>query len=71
MNMPRVKSCGVLVVRSSSHGAHGECLLLRHRHRYDLPKGHMRGGERETAAKIAREQALRKDIVRKQKLTMD
>jgi 8-oxo-dGTP pyrophosphatase MutT (NUDIX family) len=44
--MRRVKSCGFLVVRRHPTWAF---LLLRHRHRFDLPKGHLESGETELA----------------------
>jgi len=42
--MRQVKSCGVLLFRREPKTAF---LLLRHRHRYDLPKGHLIDGETE------------------------
>jgi 8-oxo-dGTP pyrophosphatase MutT (NUDIX family) len=39
--MLKVKSCGVIVFRRNPH----EFLLMRHHHRYDLPKGHVEAGE--------------------------
>lgn len=42
--MRQVKSCGVLVFREQPRRAF---LLMRHPHRYDLPKGHINHGETE------------------------
>ncbi len=42
--MRKVKSCGVLVFREHPRRAF---LLMRHPHRYDLPKGHIDDGETE------------------------
>ena len=42
--MREVKSCGVLVFSSR---ALERFLLMRHPHRYDLPKGHIKEGETE------------------------
>ncbi|CAF5070175.1 unnamed protein product [Rotaria sp. Silwood1] len=38
----QVKSCGFLVIKSDQ-----SFLLMKHPHRYDLPKGHMEPGETE------------------------
>lgn len=43
-NMPKVKSCGVLVFRE---GQPRQFLLMRNAGRYDLPKGHVEGQETE------------------------
>jgi serine/threonine protein kinase/8-oxo-dGTP pyrophosphatase MutT (NUDIX family)/predicted transcriptional regulator len=43
-NMPKVKSCGVLIFRD---GQPRQFLLMRHPGRYDLPKGHVEGVETE------------------------
>lgn len=53
--MKSVKSCGVLCVRSGDVPAF---LLLRHRKRYDLPKGHVKAyeSELETALRELREE---------------
>src|SRR5688572_12888973 len=42
--MPDQKSCGFLVVRGEPVG---EFLLMRHKDRWDLPKGHVDPGETE------------------------
>ena len=42
--MRKVKSCGVLCVRSNGERSF---LVLSHRHRDDLPKGHVEAGETE------------------------
>jgi 8-oxo-dGTP pyrophosphatase MutT (NUDIX family) len=42
--MPEAKSCGVLVVRGDPIR---EFLLMRHKDRWDLPKGHVDPGETE------------------------
>lgn len=42
--MRQVRSCGVLVFRESPQR---EFLLMRHAHRFDLPKGHREAGESE------------------------
>lgn len=47
--MHQVKSCGVLVFRPQPELAF---LLLRHPHRYDLPKGHVDHGESEKACAL-------------------
>ncbi|CAF5149180.1 unnamed protein product, partial [Rotaria magnacalcarata] len=38
----QVKSCGFFVMRSNQ-----SFLLMKHKNRYDLPKGHMEPGETE------------------------
>ena len=40
----QIKACGVLIVRGQQVR---EFLLMRHRHRLDLPKGHVEQGESE------------------------
>lgn len=40
--MQKVKACGVLVFRRTPQP---EFLAMRHRHRLDLPKGHLEAGE--------------------------
>jgi bis(5'-nucleosidyl)-tetraphosphatase len=40
--MQKVKACGVLVFRRTPQP---EFLVMKHRHRYDLPKGHLEVGE--------------------------
>lgn len=42
--MVRVKSCGVLVFNPATQ----QFLLMKHSHRFDLPKGHVEQGETET-----------------------
>jgi bis(5'-nucleosidyl)-tetraphosphatase len=42
--MPTVKSCGVLIVRGEPVR---EFLLMKHKDRWDLPKGHVDAGETE------------------------
>ena len=42
--MRQVKSCGVIVFRRMPELSF---LLMKHSHRYDLPKGHMEEGETE------------------------
>lgn len=42
--MRKLKSCGVLVFRDRPNCSF---LLMKHPHRYDLPKGHIEGGESE------------------------
>jgi len=44
VEVPTVKSCGVLVTRGRPIC---EFLLMQHRHRWDLPKGHIDPGETE------------------------
>lgn len=41
-DMPEVKSCGFFVMKSD-----WSFLLMKHKDRYDLPKGHMEAGETE------------------------
>jgi len=41
--MRNVKSCGILAVRKRDEGH--DLLVMKHRHRYDLPKGHLEEGE--------------------------
>lgn len=41
-DLREVKSCGFLVMKSNQ-----SFLLMKHRNRYDLPKGHMEVGETE------------------------
>ena len=41
-SMPEVKSCGFFVMKSD-----WSFLLMKHKDRYDLPKGHMEAGETE------------------------
>ena len=41
-DMPEVKSCGFFVMKSDQ-----SFLLMKHKDRYDLPKGHMEEGESE------------------------
>jgi 8-oxo-dGTP pyrophosphatase MutT (NUDIX family) len=43
--LPEVKSCGVLLFRSEPEESF---LLMKHPHRWDLPKGHVDPGESET-----------------------
>ena len=45
----KVKSCGILCFRKRPTIAF---LLMRHPHRYDLPKGHIREGESERVCAI-------------------
>lgn len=54
--MHKVRSAGVLVIRQGQAGL--ECLVLRHKHRYDLPKGHLEPGEtlRQAAIRELREE---------------
>ncbi len=40
--LPKVRACGVIVFRNRPEFSF---LLMRHRHRFDLPKGHMEHGE--------------------------
>jgi 8-oxo-dGTP pyrophosphatase MutT (NUDIX family) len=40
--MQKVKACGVLVFRREPRP---EFLVMKHRHRFDLPKGHLEAGE--------------------------
>ncbi|OYW13452.1 MAG: hypothetical protein B7Z55_16835 [Planctomycetales bacterium 12-60-4] len=40
--MQKVKACGVLVFRKEPRP---EFLVMKHRHRFDLPKGHLEVGE--------------------------
>lgn len=47
--MKKVKSCGVLLFKSSPNLAF---LLMRHPYRYDLPKGHIHAGETESACAL-------------------
>src|SRR6478735_1142846 len=42
--MPELQSCGFLIFRREPQLAF---LLMRHSHRYDLPKGHREDGESE------------------------
>lgn len=42
--MRKLKSCGVLIFRKSPKKSF---LLMKHPHRYDLPKGHIKDGETE------------------------
>lgn len=42
--MRKLKSCGVLVFRQTPRRSF---LLMKHPHRYDLPKGHIEAGESE------------------------
>ena len=42
--MQKVKACGVLVFRKEPQP---EFLVMKHRHRLDLPKGHLEAGETE------------------------
>ena len=55
--MREVKSCGVAVVRAAEKGV-PELLVLAHRDRLDLPKGHCEEGEteRQTALRELREE---------------
>ena len=43
--LPEIKSCGVLLFRSEPEESF---LLMKHPHRWDLPKGHVDAGESET-----------------------
>lgn len=43
--MQQVKACGVLVIRRTPQPSF---LVMRHHHRWDLPKGHLEEGETET-----------------------
>jgi 8-oxo-dGTP pyrophosphatase MutT (NUDIX family) len=47
--MHAVKSCGILVLRREPELGF---LLLRHSHRFDLPKGHLEEGESEIACAL-------------------
>ena len=47
--MRTVKSCGVLCLRNPESP---EFLLMRHKNRYDLPKGHIEAEENETECAI-------------------
>ena len=40
--LPQVKACGVLVFRGTPPHSF---LLMKHAHRWDLPKGHLEAGE--------------------------
>ena len=40
--LPQVRACGVVLFRSHPDFSF---LLMRHRHRFDLPKGHLENGE--------------------------
>lgn len=40
--MRQVRACGVILFRKTPHLTY---LLLKHRHRFDLPKGHLEEGE--------------------------
>ncbi len=42
--MKKVKSCGLLCLTKTKQPSF---LLMKHRHRYDLPKGHIKPGETE------------------------
>jgi 8-oxo-dGTP pyrophosphatase MutT (NUDIX family) len=46
--MRKLKSCGVLVFRREPLSF----LLMKHPHRYDLPKGHVKAGETELACAL-------------------
>jgi 8-oxo-dGTP pyrophosphatase MutT (NUDIX family) len=62
--MDKIKSCGVVVFRRDPALSF---LLLRHPHRYDLPKGHVEEGEAETECalrELAEETGLTPDVVR-------
>ena len=43
--MRKLKSCGVLIFRQQPELSF---LLMKHPHRYDIPKGHIKKGESET-----------------------
>ena len=45
MNQIEVRSCGFIIFRTRSDGGKLEFLLMRHKARWDLPKGHVDPGE--------------------------
>lgn len=67
--MHRVKSCGVIVFRGAPLAERTEFLLMCHRHRYDLPKGHMRSGE--TELQCALRELVEETGIREEDLVLD
>ena len=55
--VPPLKACGVLVVRTGAGGANDvrEVLLMRHADRWDVPKGHVDPGETDETVTALRE----------------
>lgn len=45
MNEIEVRSCGFLVFQTCEKSNHKQFLLMKHRNRWDLPKGHVDPGE--------------------------
>lgn len=62
--MHQIKSCGVLVFRREPELSF---LLMKHPHRYDLPKGHVEGPESEIECalrELSEETGIPKELVR-------
>lgn len=59
--MRQIKACGVLVVRGNPPESF---LLMRHRDRWDLPKGHMDGDETE-------EECARRELLEESGITAE
>jgi bis(5'-nucleosidyl)-tetraphosphatase len=61
--MHQIKSCGVLVFRREPELSF---LLMKHPHRYDLPKGHVEAGESEIECalrELSEETGIPRDVV--------
>jgi len=56
--MKQVKSCGLIIFRENKDTNRKEFLLMKHAHRFDLPKGHKEQGESDiqTALREVREE---------------